>query len=56
MLGESKGRDMRIIVVGAGMSGLLAAIELQKAGYTNQVLYEKRQRWAAPGARTGTLA
>jgi cation diffusion facilitator CzcD-associated flavoprotein CzcO len=38
--------DMRIIIVGAGMSGLLAGIELKKAGYDNFVIYEKAAKVA----------
>jgi cation diffusion facilitator CzcD-associated flavoprotein CzcO len=37
------GRDLRIIVVGAGMSGILAAIKLQEAGL-EFVIYEKADR------------
>jgi cation diffusion facilitator CzcD-associated flavoprotein CzcO len=33
--------DPRCVVIGAGMSGLLAAIELEKAGYRDVVVYEK---------------
>lgn len=31
----------RIVVVGAGMSGILAAIKLKQAGHTNFIVYEK---------------
>ena len=31
----------RICIVGAGMSGMLMAIKLNKAGYTNYVIYDK---------------
>jgi cation diffusion facilitator CzcD-associated flavoprotein CzcO len=34
-------RDLRIIIVGAGMSGLLAGIELKKRGFEDFVIYEK---------------
>ena len=34
-------RHLRIVIVGAGMSGILAAIELAKAGYDDLVVYEK---------------
>jgi cation diffusion facilitator CzcD-associated flavoprotein CzcO len=36
--------DLRCIVVGAGMSGILAAIELEKAGYRDVAIYEKADR------------
>lgn len=34
-------RDLRVIVIGAGMSGILAGIRLQQAGITDFVIYEK---------------
>lgn len=37
-------RPLRIAVVGAGMSGIAAAIELARAGYDDFVLYEKADR------------
>ncbi len=36
--------DLRFVIIGAGMSGLLAAIELEKAGFDDFVLYEKGDR------------
>ena len=33
--------QMRVAVIGAGMSGVLAAIEFKRAGYNNLVIYEK---------------
>ena len=38
------GRDLRFAVIGAGMSGILAAIELERAGYPDVVLFEKADR------------
>lgn len=44
-MGNGKaGRDMRIVVMGAGMSGILSGIKLREAGYTNVVIYEKADR------------
>ncbi len=37
-------RDLRFIVIGAGMAGILAGIRLQKAGYDDWVVYEKADR------------
>jgi cation diffusion facilitator CzcD-associated flavoprotein CzcO len=36
--------DLRVVVVGAGMSGLLAAIKLREAGIADVVVYEKADR------------
>ncbi|MBM4266740.1 MAG: NAD(P)/FAD-dependent oxidoreductase [Deltaproteobacteria bacterium] len=35
---------MRFVVIGAGMSGILAAIRLREAGYDDVVVYEKADR------------
>ena len=37
-------QNFRVVIIGAGMAGVLAAIKLQKAGYTNVVIYEKADR------------
>ena len=37
-------RDLRVIVIGAGMSGILSAIKLHEAGINQIVLYEKADR------------
>jgi len=37
-------RNPRVIVIGAGMSGLLAAIKLHESGVTDVVIYEKGNR------------
>lgn len=38
---QSYVRDPRICIIGAGMSGMLMAIKLQKAGYKNFKIYER---------------
>ena len=40
----STNRELRVAIIGAGMSGILAAIKLREAGITNIVVYEKAER------------
>ncbi len=41
-VGPSAGaRDLRVVVIGAGMSGILAGIKLKEAGVHNLTIYEK---------------
>ena len=37
-------RDLRIVIIGAGMAGILTAIKFREAGYHNYVIYEKTDR------------
>lgn len=37
-------RELRVVVLGAGMAGILAGINLQKAGITDITIYEKADR------------
>ena len=37
-------RDLRVVVLGAGMAGILAGIKLQEAGITDVAIYEKADR------------
>lgn len=37
-------RDLRVVVIGAGMSGILAGIRLREAGFTDVAIYEKADR------------
>ena len=34
----------RIVIIGAGMAGILTAIKLREAGYDDYVIYEKSDR------------
>ena len=36
--------DIRIVIIGAGMAGILSAIKLQELGYKNFTIYEKSDR------------
>ena len=37
-------RELRVLVIGAGMAGLLAGIKLREAGYNDITIYEKADR------------
>jgi cation diffusion facilitator CzcD-associated flavoprotein CzcO len=37
-------KDLRFIIIGAGMAGILSAIKLREAGYDNFAIYEKSDR------------
>jgi len=41
---KMSGKNLRVIVLGAGMSGILAGIKLQQAGISDVTIYEKAQR------------
>ena len=41
---DSTRTDLRFIIIGAGMSGILSAIKLQEAGIDNFTIYEKADR------------
>lgn len=41
---ENTKKDIRIVIMGAGMAGLLSAIKLREAGIDNFVIYEKADR------------
>jgi cation diffusion facilitator CzcD-associated flavoprotein CzcO len=34
-------RDLRVVIIGAGMAGILSAIKLREAGYNDFIIYEK---------------
>ncbi len=41
---DSSTRPLRVVVIGAGMAGILSAIKLREAGITDFVVYEKGDR------------
>ncbi|MBI2801539.1 MAG: NAD(P)/FAD-dependent oxidoreductase [Gammaproteobacteria bacterium] len=41
---QTTANNPRIVVIGAGMAGILTAIKLHEAGYDNYVIYEKSDR------------
>lgn len=44
MPSRAANRDVRVVVIGGGMSGLLTAIKLEEAGFENFIVYEKGDR------------
>lgn len=44
MMTASNARDLRVVIIGAGMAGILAVIKLREAGYHNLTVYEKADR------------
>ena len=42
--GSNQARSLRVVVIGAGMAGVLSAIKLREAGYDNFIVYEKAAR------------
>ena len=49
-------QGFHVLVIGAGMSGLLAAIRLEEAGIPYTVIEKNHRAWGAPGSRTPTPA
>ncbi|MES2257464.1 MAG: NAD(P)/FAD-dependent oxidoreductase [Pseudomonadota bacterium] len=41
---ETTGRELRVVVMGAGMAGILSGIKLREAGFTSVAIYEKAAR------------
>ncbi len=41
---QKSGRKLRIVVIGAGMAGILCSIKLEEAGFDDFVIYEKADR------------
>ncbi|WP_235015416.1 NAD(P)/FAD-dependent oxidoreductase [Oceanicoccus sp. KOV_DT_Chl] len=37
-------RNLRFVIIGAGMAGILSGIKLQQAGYSNVTIYEKAKK------------
>ena len=40
---DASNGDLRFVIIGAGMAGILAAIKLREAGFDNLVIYEKNE-------------
>jgi cation diffusion facilitator CzcD-associated flavoprotein CzcO len=43
-IADSSRSELRFVIIGAGMSGILSAIKLQEAGFDNFAIYEKADR------------
>lgn len=41
---DKPSRNLRFVIIGAGMAGILAAIKLREAGHDNVIIYEKADR------------
>ncbi len=41
---RNPGHEPRVVIIGAGMAGILTAIKLRESGYTDFVIYEKSNR------------
>jgi cation diffusion facilitator CzcD-associated flavoprotein CzcO len=41
---EGTKKDLRFVIIGAGMAGILSAIKLREAGYADVTIYEKADR------------
>ncbi|MFC6981107.1 NAD(P)-binding protein [Microbulbifer taiwanensis] len=52
MNNENNRRDLRFVIIGAGMAGILAGIKLREAGYDNFTIYEKADRIGGTWRRT----
>ena len=44
MTTATNARDPRVVIIGAGMAGILTVIKLREAGYRNFIVYEKADR------------
>jgi cation diffusion facilitator CzcD-associated flavoprotein CzcO len=44
MTGRTAERDIRVVIMGAGMAGILSGIKMLQAGITNCTIYEKSDR------------
>ncbi len=44
MTNTNSTNDVRVIIIGAGMAGIVSAIRLRQYGYENFVIYEKSDR------------
>jgi cation diffusion facilitator CzcD-associated flavoprotein CzcO len=40
----NSGQDLRFVIIGAGLSGIMSVIALERAGYRNIAIYEKADR------------
>ena len=43
-LGKKSRENLRFVIIGAGMAGILSAIKLREAGFSDVIIYEKAER------------